>query len=157
MLSDNQIYVDPDLCCHMVSPVWSFNRKVDFLKIKYWYLLHEDEIWESFDSKKSNLRSIPAFTKLYAIWCHNISKKFHLPDFQFFFSKLINMIKKKTLHKSTCQTGSFTCYGLPGSGICWALPLTMSWHHYMETLSALLAFCVGNPPMTGGFPSQRDL
>ena len=29
------------------------------------------------------------------------------------------------------------------------------WHHDMETLSLLLALCEGNPPVTGGFPSQR--
>ena len=27
--------------------------------------------------------------------------------------------------------------------------------HQMETISALLALCEGNPPVTGGFPSQR--
>ena len=27
----------------------------------------------------------------------------------------------------------------------------------METLSALLALCEGNPPVTGGFPSQRPV
>ena len=27
----------------------------------------------------------------------------------------------------------------------------------METFSALLAFCAGNPPVTGGFPAQRPL
>ena len=31
------------------------------------------------------------------------------------------------------------------------------WCRYgMETLSALLALCEGNPPVTGGFPSQTD-
>ena len=29
------------------------------------------------------------------------------------------------------------------------------WCHDLEMLSALLALCVGNPPVTGGFPSQR--
>ena len=29
------------------------------------------------------------------------------------------------------------------------------WRHQMETLSALLALCVGNSPVTGEFPSQR--
>ena len=29
------------------------------------------------------------------------------------------------------------------------------WRHQMETFSALLAHCEGNPPVTGGFPSQR--
>ena len=32
---------------------------------------------------------------------------------------------------------------------------SMWWRHGMETLSALLALCGGNPPVTGGFPSQR--
>ena len=31
------------------------------------------------------------------------------------------------------------------------------WRHIMETLSALLALCEGNPPVTGGFPSQRPV
>ena len=31
------------------------------------------------------------------------------------------------------------------------------WHHQMETFFALLALCEGNPPLTGGFPSQRPV
>ena len=31
------------------------------------------------------------------------------------------------------------------------------WCHQMETFSALLALCEGNPPVTGGFPSQRPV
>ena len=31
------------------------------------------------------------------------------------------------------------------------------WRHQMETFSALRAFCDGNPPVTGGFPSQRPV
>ena len=31
------------------------------------------------------------------------------------------------------------------------------WRHQMETFSALLAFCVGNSPVTGEFPSQRPV
>ena len=31
------------------------------------------------------------------------------------------------------------------------------WCHQMETLSALLALCEGNPPVIGGFPSQRPV
>ena len=31
------------------------------------------------------------------------------------------------------------------------------WHHQMETFSVLLALCEGNPPVTGGFPSQRPV
>ena len=31
------------------------------------------------------------------------------------------------------------------------------WHHQIEIFSALLAFCVGNSPVTGEFPSQRPV
>ena len=31
------------------------------------------------------------------------------------------------------------------------------WHHQMETFYVLLALCQGNPPATGGFPSQRSV
>ena len=31
------------------------------------------------------------------------------------------------------------------------------WYHQMETISGLLAFCEGNQPVTGGFPSQRPV
>ena len=31
------------------------------------------------------------------------------------------------------------------------------WRHQMETFSALLAFCAGNSPVTGEFPSQRPV
>ena len=34
---------------------------------------------------------------------------------------------------------------------------TTWWRHQMETFSALLAFCEGNSPVTGGFPSQRPV
>ena len=30
------------------------------------------------------------------------------------------------------------------------------WRHQMETFSALLSLCVGNPLASSGFPSQRD-
>ena len=31
------------------------------------------------------------------------------------------------------------------------------WRQQMETFFALLAICAGNPPVTGGFPSQRPV
>ena len=31
------------------------------------------------------------------------------------------------------------------------------WRRQMETFSSLLALCEGNPPVTGGFPSQRPV
>ena len=33
----------------------------------------------------------------------------------------------------------------------------VQWRHQMETFSALLAFCVGNSPVTGEFPTQRSV
>ena len=31
------------------------------------------------------------------------------------------------------------------------------WRHQMEAYSALLTLCEGNPPVTGGFPSQKPV
>ena len=42
-----------------------------------------------------------------------------------------------------CKMGPF-CLGL---SVLW-------WRHQMETVSALLAFCAGNSPVTGEFPAQ---
>ena len=44
-----------------------------------------------------------------------------------------------------------------GFHLCGVHPMLLStlWRHHMETLSALLALCEGNPPVTGGFPSQK--
>ena len=35
--------------------------------------------------------------------------------------------------------------------------LNPRWRHQMETFSALLALCAGNSPVTGEFPSQRQV
>ena len=34
---------------------------------------------------------------------------------------------------------------------------TARWRHQMQMFSALLDLCEGNPPVTGGFPSQRSV
>ena len=34
---------------------------------------------------------------------------------------------------------------------------SVSWRHQMETVSALLAICAGNSPVTGEFPAQRPV
>ena len=40
----------------------------------------------------------------------------------------------------------------------WFRPCVGEWcRHQMETFAALLALCEGNPPVTGGFPSQRPV
>ena len=42
------------------------------------------------------------------------------------------------------------CFGLCSYVHTW-------WRHQMETISALLALCAGNSPVTGEFPSQRPV
>ena len=42
------------------------------------------------------------------------------------------------------------------ASMCWWWHITW-WRHQMETLSALLALCAGNSPVTGEFPSQRPV
>ena len=40
----------------------------------------------------------------------------------------------------------------------WVLVFHLEWwHHQMGTVSMSLALCEGNPPVTGGFPSQRPV
>ena len=47
---------------------------------------------------------------------------------------------------------------LPGQIIEFKLVMINSWwRHQMETISALLALCAGNSPVTGEFPSQRPV
>ena len=41
-------------------------------------------------------------------------------------------------------------------GCCHKISFTW-WRHQMETFSALLAFCAGNSPVSGEFPSQRPV
>ena len=41
--------------------------------------------------------------------------------------------------------------------ISYKYPFSAWWHHQMKTFSALLALREGNPPVTGGFPSQRPV
>ena len=36
-------------------------------------------------------------------------------------------------------------------------PSSIWWHHQIEKFSMLLVLCEGNPPVTGGFPSQRPV
>ena len=41
--------------------------------------------------------------------------------------------------------------------VCHMKNIVSWWHHQMETFSALLVLCEGNPPVTGGFPSKRPV
>ena len=44
---------------------------------------------------------------------------------------------------------------------CWSCniwtPLHSWWRHQIESFSALLALCAGNPPVTGEFPAQKPV
>ena len=42
------------------------------------------------------------------------------------------------------------------SSTCW-ISLSSWWRNQMETFSVLLAFCAGNSPVTGEFPTQRPV
>ena len=56
--------------------------------------------------------------------------------------------RSRPLCKGGNTTVIFTYLGNSHRPMSW-------WHHIMEIVSALLAVCEGNPPGTGGFPSQR--
>ena len=53
-------------------------------------------------------------------------------------------------HVSIRQSPSL-CNAILSTSPC----LLAIWRNYTKTLSALLAHCDGNPPVTSGFPSQR--
>ena len=65
----------------------------------------------------------------------------------------------------TLFLGNANCSGvLIGQKRCVTfVPTTISpvlylwWRHQMETISALLAICAGNSPVTGEFPAQRPV
>ena len=46
---------------------------------------------------------------------------------------------------------------VPGRSGCNIKSISSWWHHQMETFSALLALCEGNPPVIGGFLSQKPV
>ena len=53
---------------------------------------------------------------------------------------------------------SLGCFGGGLPHVSWVrgrAGISTWWRHQMETFSALLAFCAGNSPATGEFPSQR--
>ena len=59
-------------------------------------------------------------------------------------------------------TGSCNGFVLPGNKtLRWPMFIKLYdaiwWRHQMETFFALLALCEGNPPVTGGFPSQKPV
>ena len=54
------------------------------------------------------------------------------------------------------KDGLYIGRGLEFSALpSWAHAVLSWWRHQMETISALLALCKGNPPISGCFPSQK--
>ena len=59
---------------------------------------------------------------------------------------------------NTIATGDLTAWcGLFRRNRSLGKNLNTLWRHQMETFSAALAIYEGNPPVTGGFPSQRPM
>ena len=54
----------------------------------------------------------------------------------------------------TISPGDVISHGRQLACLVREIPL---WRHQMETFSALLSFCAGNPPVTGRFPSQKPV
>ena len=62
------------------------------------------------------------------------------------------------LESSWCQISRHSDYMLCCRNVDSARILDLPWwRHQMETFSALLALCAGNSPLTGEFPSQRQV
>ena len=57
--------------------------------------------------------------------------------------------QRRRIHNILMQVPMLYWYHFPNMVIS-------CWRHQMETFSALLALCEGNPPVTGGFPSQSQ-
>ena len=92
-----------------------------------------------------NYLSIPKPQRLHR-WSIGMDKLFY-PIFCKKWSYL-SMLGLKLIHIS--KRG-------PGRDKWWLEEAVTWWRHQMETFSALLALCEGNPPVTGGFPSQRPV
>ena len=103
---------------------------------------------------------------LYATWKTEIW--FSLPITQNdnnYKATFINLIyiwqQTKTYHgivTSNIQPWKHTSNEVHYLEIAWGCTSYITWWcHQMETFSVLLALCEGNPPVTSGFPSQRQL
>ena len=61
-----------------------------------------------------------------------------------------DQLRGKCFHLMTSSWWWIYVITAPRNGIIW-------WRNQMEIFSALLALCEKNPPVTGGFPSQRPV
>ena len=72
------------------------------------------------------------------------------------FNQFINTATRESTLEGWMGQGQITC---KGSSTSWHM--IASWHYQMETFSALVVLCEGNPPVasgfTGGFPSQMPV
>ena len=99
------------------------------------------------------------------------SLNYHIYSHMDYFSELfIFYTSRPKGNEQYCVNATFKCIPLiwnVGILICVLVTfvtggliddeLSTWWRHQMETFSALLALCEGNPPVTGEFPSQRAL
>ena len=86
-------------------------------------------------------------------------KKFYADSWAIFFLTLRIQLARLRDYKRPVKRALIsvsTVHGYIYSGLEYNHDyLSPWWRHQMETFFALLALCEGNPPVPGGFPSQR--
>ena len=102
------------------------------------------------------IRSFFGFTFLNILYffkysCTNI---FHRRSLYTFYWKYNSKLTHCVIYNTHIYMHGIGDFGQHSMDEVVALPW---WRHQMETFSALLALCEGNPPVSGGFPSQRSV
>ena len=82
--------------------------------------------------------------------CHSSELMSNRQDFHFSSSKQSEPVLVKYLSRTWSFRRDYRYWPVSCPVITW-------WRHQMETFSALLALCVGNSPVNGEFPSQRQV
>ena len=104
---------------------------------------------DGLDNSKTAIQPNTASSK--DMRCHKAS----ISDLHLFSSRCLSTDLWQVLASSPQQAvvdRLGTTYCVLSTPVC-----ITQWRHQMETFSALLALCVGNPAVTGGFPSQRPV
>ena len=99
--------------------------------------------WMKKSWKKADTQKIDMFWK-WSIWRHN---NIIISQIRIRWLRSVTIFGRFGPHRMLTGLG---CGGVLDGGIKrpW-------WRHRLETFSAFLALCEGNPPVTGGFPTQR--
>ena len=101
---------------------------------------------------------------LIRVWTNGWANNRHADDFRrhrahYHFTAVIWVIDHMNPSwrddRTTTKQNKTSSWACMFHGMCWISQVW--WRHQTETLSALLAFCAGNSPVTGEFPSQRPV